>query len=169
MLNRRQLRGQVRLVLPSRWPLLDERGGALNPIRTAEHDSECLLLEAQPRVLVHRERGSESRLRLPQRDCRLARQFLRELARGIHQFPRRNDLVRETPIERGLRVEHLTGHDQFARLVMTNPMRQTLSPSESWNKSEINFRLPKARLVARDNQVASERELESTAECESID
>src|SRR4029077_3391587 len=156
-------------MLPSRRTLLDKRRSPLDAIRAAEHNPECFLLEAQPRVLVHRERGSESRLGLPERDCRLARKFLSKLARRAHQFRRRNHLVREPPIERSLRVEHLTGHDQFARLVVTNPMRQTLSPAKARNKPKIDFRLPKPRLVARDDQVACERKLESPAECESID
>src|SRR5258708_3774543 len=71
-------------VLPLRLAFLDERRGALNAVRAAEHHPECLLLEAQPGVFFHRERRAQRRFRLSKRECRFGRDFFRELARRVH-------------------------------------------------------------------------------------
>ena len=52
---------------------------------------------------------------------------------------------------------------------MTNPMWQALGPAESRNDSEVDLRLSEARLFARDDQIAGQRQFESATQGESVD
>src|ERR1035437_7073587 len=52
------------LVLPIGRPLLDECARPLASLRAAEHYPKTLLLEAQPGILFHRDRGPQRGLRL---------------------------------------------------------------------------------------------------------
>src|SRR5260370_39378857 len=52
---------------------------------------------------------------------------------------------------------------------MADSMRQALGAAEAGDESEIYLGLPEARFFTGDDQVASERELESAAERKAID
>src|ERR1700685_2504980 len=134
-------------MLPFGRALLDEGARSLDTIGAAEGYAEGLLLEAQARVFFHREGGSKRGLRLAERDCGFAGDFLGQLASGVEKFGGRHDLVDEAELQRRLRVEHLARHDQLARLVVADSMRQPLRPAKSRNKSEIYLGLPESRFM----------------------
>src|SRR5208283_5604499 len=67
------------------------------------------------------------------------------------------------------RVEHLARHDQLARLVVADSMRQALRAAEARDESEIYLGLPETRLFASNDQVARERKLQTAAEREAVD
>src|SRR5271156_3644182 len=166
---RRRARRPPLLVLPLGRALFDEGARALDAIGAAEDHAERLLLETQARVLFHRECGSQGGFCLADRDGGFACDLLGQLARRFGKLARRDDLVGESQFQRRLRVEHVTGHDQLARLVVPDSMRQALSAAESGDEPKVYLGLPEARFVAGDDQIAGERQFEAAAECEAVD
>ena len=75
----------------------------------------------------------------------------------------------ESQLQRRLRVEHVAGHDQLARLVVPDSMGQALSAAESGDEPQVYLGLPEARFVAGDDQIACERQFKAAAEREAVD
>src|SRR6185437_3429998 len=166
--TRRKSRARL-LMLPLWIALLHEGACALDPVVAGEGQPEGLLLVAQSRVLLHRERRAQRVLGLAQGDGRLRGEPLGELARRRYQFLGRHDLVHQPQRQGRFRVKHVAGQYEFARARMADSMRQTLRAAKAWNQRQIDLRLAEARLLAGDYQVARHRQFQSAAERKAVD
>lgn len=67
-----------------------------------------------------------------------------------------------------LRIDHVAGQDHLQRAALPDEPRQTDGAAVSGDDSELDFRQPELRVLAREPDVAGERELQAAAEREAV-
>src|SRR5262249_41675059 len=79
------------------------------------------------------------------------------------------DTVDQPDAKRIRRTDRLPEVDELARATDADPPHQPLRSAEPGDEAEVDLRLPEARSLGGDDEVAGERELEPSAERDAAD
>jgi hypothetical protein len=86
----------------------------------------------------------------------------------VFEVGRGDDEVDEAEVVGRLRVDHVARQDQLHRLTLADESREALGSAAAGDDAEVDLGLAEARRLARDADVARERQLAAAAETEAV-